>query len=146
MATENGPNLDYAREQVRALMDDRCTVVRPRTLSEEDVASAIRVWPPNGETDGPCLVGERTAGGAQTYRESVDEYRHEDRAILPWDAVGIQEGDVLEVVSSRRDPELAGTRYVITKVSRKTMLVSRGLQLVRWTPGNRWPPEVTPWP
>ena len=141
MATETGPDLSFAQQTVEGLMDDTCIVVRPAVLDEDGLLGAPRVYPPAGEY-GPCLVGS-----AQGSQQTDNAYRFTHRASLPAAAQGIQEGDVLIVQSSRRDPDLPGSRYIIRRVSEKTFLVSRRLGMERFESLRRgWheEPEATP--
>jgi hypothetical protein len=145
VATETGPDLSFAQQMVESLMDDTCIVVRPRVLDEEGLADAPRIYPPADDPgeDGRCLIGDEPTQGAA----SVDDaYRFAHRASLPAETQGVQEGDVLIVASSRRDPDLPGNRYIIRRVVEKTFLVSRRLGMERFEPLRRdWhDEEVSP--
>jgi len=144
VATETGPDLSFAQQTVEGLMDDTCIVVRPAVLDEDGLLDAPRVYPPTGDAaeDGPCLVGS-----AQGSQQTDNAYQFTHRASLPAAAQGVQEGDVLIVQSSRRDPDLPGSRYIIRRVSEKTFLVSRRLGMERFESLRRgWheEPEATP--
>jgi len=48
---------------------------------------------------------------------------------LPWDAPVVEIGDVVECLSSRRDPELVDKQFTVKDVVYSTFLVSRKLLL-----------------
>jgi hypothetical protein len=131
VATETGPDLSFARRTVESLMDDTCVVVRPRVLDEEGLAEAPRIYPPEDDPaeDGPCMVGDESVMGSP---EASDAYRFAHRASLPAETLGVQEGDVLIVKTSRRDPDLPGNRYVVRRVGEKTFLLTRRLVMERF--------------
>lgn len=138
MATETGPDLTAARTAVEELMDDTCTVVAPDTLTDAALIAAPVIYV------GPCLISDPS----QRQPGVGDRYEFDAGASLPATSVGIAPGQVLIVDTSRRDPELPGTRYVVRRVKRATMLVSRKLELERYgevgeAPGG-YPEEVTP--
>lgn len=90
------------------------------------------------ELGGRCMVrtGNLTAS-------SVGEVGNEDIATLdhqvtiPWDAPQIRIGDVVEVLTSRRDPQLVGNRFAVDRIKVGTMIVSRRLDTHKIVPIRR---------
>lgn len=138
MATETGPDLTGARRQLEALMDDSCRITRPLVDPQDPPVVYDATTHPDhasGEFGGArCLVGQRSGAGL---RAEDDEYRYSPYATLPWDVTDVQEGDVLEVLTSRRDPSLPGLEAIVRSVARKTFLVGRRLELDRDEPARR---------
>lgn len=148
MATETGPDLSFAREQVEALMDDTCVIFLDDEGTEDDVLDEVtgELQPPADDTanvydettlgyedrplEGRCKV---TPQGNDNPR-----YRNEAGEILstrwyngsiPWDSPLPVEGAILRVTSSRRDPELVDQEFRVREVVVSTFLVARRMVL-----------------
>ncbi len=151
MASKTGPDLDGARAAVEALMDDAAIIrydpqgrnddqwdhttgrrIRPNPDSSEvynasSVGFGGRSLADTDHLGGKCKVQvaaassiprEAREGGAQTPTEYYN-------VGLPWDAPIPRKGAEIEIVSSRRDPDLVGQRLVVRSNHYGTFLVSR---------------------
>lgn len=112
-----GPDLTFAQQKVAGLMDDTCRISRDVERAGDDVLDPVtgRLVPPSPDTtiiyEGPCTV--RTS--------DTDEYT----VSIPADSPIIRIHDRINVLTSRRDPDLVGRRMVVTSLTRTSWLVSR---------------------
>lgn len=115
-------------------MDDTCTITQDSLGAFDDVLDEEtgRLVQPSSDSsvvyDGKCLVGLDVVDGGIDVEGGREYSGQKYRASLPWNA-DIPVGSVLEVTSSRRDPQLVGMKFNVKAVSYKTMLVSRRLAL-----------------
>jgi hypothetical protein len=149
MASTTGPDLTTAQESVERLQDDACIITRTSAAAVLNQVTGKMEYPPpatiynaasTGEggrsladsdgTGGRCSINYpsntqpsyREEGGRQILRSVLE-------AKLPIDAPLIREGDILTVVSSRRDPQLVNQVFRVSDVIEKSMAVSRRLVL-----------------
>jgi hypothetical protein len=148
MASTTGPDLTTAREAVERLQDDSCIITRagaavlnqvtgkmespaPATIyNAASLGEGGRSLADKDGTGGRCSINYpsntqpsyREEGGRQILR-SVPEAR------IPLDAPLVLEGDILTVISSRRDPQLVNQSFRVSDVVEKSMVVSRRLVL-----------------
>lgn len=148
MASRTGPDLAPARAAVEALQDDACIITRGGTpvlnqaTGKLEAAAGATVYSAAtlgeggrslADTDGVggrcsinypsnAQVSHRDEGGRQVL-DATPEAR------IPLDAPVVLEGDILTVVSSRRDPQLVNKVFRVTDVTEKTFVVSRRLVL-----------------
>lgn len=134
MASNTGPDLDGARIAVEALMDDTCIVLRPSPEGSEtiDPVSLKRVkTPPTQIYDGRCSVGTASRPGQPFENVGGDQRGLAGYSLsLPiLQAPELLAGDIVRITSSRRDPQLSGTQFLIDEVAYKTMAISRKAQM-----------------
>jgi hypothetical protein len=147
VATETGPDLTFARETVNLLLDDRCVVVRPAVLDVDGLAAAPQVLPPAEaeEPDIPCAV-TMVIDGRELTPDTDYSYTH--KGLFRAEVVELREGDVVLVKSSRRDPTLLDTPYIVRRIKRSSFAVLRVAWLERFVAARSahhdWPEEVTP--
>lgn len=133
MSTTTGPNLDAAKRAVERLMDDTCTIRRPRADADRVLDRGTgEVTAPSRPPyyDGPCMVkavgspGENYAGG----NEKV-YLRYEVTIPLTDNIANEPEpGDIVDVTTSRRDFGLVGLRLRVMSAEFKTFAISRKMQ------------------
>lgn len=142
MATENGPDLDPAREAVERLMDDTCTITAFDGREALDPDTGVVVRFPGEEIYGADTLGsdDRELGGMCKIRPDNAIHQDDNRGgspqrvgayilTLPWDAPEIPLGATATITSSRRDPQLVGREYTVTTVHRSTMLIQRRIRV-----------------
>lgn len=153
MASDNGPDLDSARDAIEALMDDACIVrydpqgrhddiwdhetgrrIRPNPddsiiYDASSVGDSGRSLADDDATGGKCKL--KLASNESVPRSLIEGGGQQPQSFyhfsVPWDAPILSNGATIEMVSSRRDPELDGDRQLTIKGQPKygTMLVSR---------------------
>lgn len=141
------PDLTPARVVLERMMVDTCRITRDPPGYHDDIWDPITgtYVRPDGDDltvyEGKCKFGPmqnradipREQGGAP-------ELTRQYQATLPWDAPAVKPGDVFEVLTSERDPQAPGTRFVIINQIKNTMLTARRLTLEEVTdafPGVR---------
>lgn len=143
MATETGPDLSFAAHQVERLMDDSCRIARPLVDPDDPPAVYDATTHPDHASgdEGGARVMVSDGGGATGSGGLVDAddaYRYTHTADVPRDVTEVREGDVLTVLTSRRDPALVGTDFIVRKVIVETFAVSRTLGLEHDVPARRY--------
>jgi hypothetical protein len=154
VATENGPDLTSARRAVERLMDDTCRVwppdyhdswaIDPDTLKLSPPAGAAPLYEGRfkfadaqnrggnfGSEGGAPLAfaGKKASFPLQLIDDAGNLVL--DGGGLPQDVPQFPEGSEIEVTSSRRDPSVAGTWFVVTEPVSKTMATSRQVLCTR---------------
>lgn len=160
VATTHGPDLEAGRLAIENLMDDTCEVWRDPTSSEDAVldpetgalvtTGLIRIYPtdamvaltPTMDTDGgPCQVKSVGLGFSVT-RTTVQGGDPETYHLFNFkfpinDAPLFMEGDSIIVKSSRRDPTLPTTPFVVREATMSSFAVSRKVLTERRTKSAR---------
>jgi len=149
MASTTGPDLTSAKEAVERLQDDSCIITRGdgtpvwnQTTGKTEYGGASIIYSAAslGE-DGRSLADQAGTGGrcSISYPSNAQaSYRTEGgrqvldevpEAKIPVDGPLVREGDILTVVSSRRDPQLVGQAFRVSRVVEKTFAISRRIVL-----------------
>ena len=130
-----GPDLSFAETQVNRLMDEACSISRnvgsdSDAVLDQATGQLVQAGPAVVYV-GKCSV---TGGGGG----STDEEGHQLTTLTDSYQLGLplawfranpsqepQEGDVVLITSSRRDPALVGRSYTIKEIDAKTFSVQR---------------------
>ena len=149
MATETGPDLSDARLAVEDLMDDSCRIVRYEDASVDtlDVVTGslsvpagdpVTVYDESSTGDGGRVLLGRCKASPMTESQprlgsegAVEILPRPYRFSVPWDAPEPKIGDLITILSSRRDPTLVGTEFIVKDVMRSTFLVGRRMIVER---------------
>lgn len=126
-------NLEPARRQIEALMDDTCTITHDTGTADDafDEASG-KHYPADPDIDtvyeGKCKI--TAAGGTDRTEEAgALPAKSAYRGSIPVGSPPVPLGAKLTVTASLRDPELVGRSFTVRGVIANTMLVQRRLQL-----------------
>lgn len=139
------PDLSSAKVLLERIMVDRCEIRRPAdavetfdeatgevTTGEAPLIYGAATLGDGGRAlEGRCLISDRTDVARSMSEGGVDMQKTTFIVTIPWDAPEIRRDDVLSVLSSVRDPQLAGVRMLMRIAIKKTMLVSRKLVMER---------------
>jgi hypothetical protein len=133
-AGSSGPDLEFAREQVEALMDDRCTVTRSTVTGTNRVTlQATPATPTTVATDLRCNL--RRAGTSTQFdreRGGGTAKVHDHELKVPLDSPELRVDDVVTITDSRRNPALVGRPLrVVDPDASGSMSVSRLVLLER---------------
>jgi hypothetical protein len=140
-------DLTYGRRVLEAEMTDTCRITRDPQQEDDDTFNRVtgEYAPPVGDVTtvydaasvgsggraltGRCMVtlADRVPGGADVGGDPVS--LSAAKALLPWDAPLPAVGDLLEMVTSRRDPALVGQQFTVEEVEQSTFMVGRQLRL-----------------
>lgn len=122
-------------------MDDVCTITRdedlltdetwdPVTLTYSGGDAPVTVYGPGGAEGGKCWVSSNTPaaetneGGAMV--QSMWYWLH-----IPLSADPVQDGDLVTINSSLRDPELVGKTFIIQHDEVGTFKIKRKIRMRR---------------
>jgi hypothetical protein len=129
MATANGPDLSSAVDAILALMDDTCEVSRPAggaTVLDQRSGTLLPTVVGPTVYEGQCMVsasGREAQANTDTTGQQVVAQAFD--ISFPLTAPPLQPGDIVQVLSSRRDDQLVGQRFKVEAVYVKTFAVSR---------------------
>ena len=129
MSTLTGPDLENARLAIEALMDDACRITYRLQQDLEDDVLDLRtlelVSPGNEPVErytGKCMFKKAKASAldGRDKRDGVTQ-RYEFKFPI---GIGVQRGDFIEVLSSRRSPSSAGIVVQALVLERSTFQVA----------------------
>jgi hypothetical protein len=140
VATETGPDLEFGRQAVEALMDDSCDVYLPNAPHKQAMDPGTLALTPTGGlrgakvyADGRCKVKDATSNsrGGPVHAEGSQQLAvtasQIDFPLGDVPASGFPVGSVVVMRSSRRNPFLVGNEYVIREQVEKTMAIKYGV-------------------
>lgn len=128
-------------------MDDTCTITYDSSGTRDDVLDdvtgalvapdpdTVTVYDDTTVGDGGrdlgarCKVSPLRIDPSRSQEGGLDVQSRAYQGSLPWDAPAPEEGALLTVTSSRRDPDLVGKEFIVRGVGFSTFLVSRRLVL-----------------
>lgn len=137
--TMTGPDLSTAKAAVEALMDDTCRITRD-LASDDSLPDYVTLRSSKGSGpipfyDGRCKIKDLTNGKSSTRFEGKKEYAVALYELdIPLDsAPALHRGDVVTMLTSRRDPGLVGRVFRVTEPVYKTFAIQRKALLELYT-------------
>ena len=120
--------LDGARRRVARLMEDTCSIRRPKAIPFHeidpvtgDILDPVEAGPIYA---GRCLVLRAGYRADDRDRAGAEAAKNSNTLSIPWDAPDLRPGDLVSIGTSQ-DPTLAGRRFVVRDVVRTSFLVWR---------------------
>lgn len=136
LAGETGPDLSFAEEAVRELMDDRCEITFDPEGGADDVFDPVTLLetPPAPDSliiyQGPCTL--KASPTYTTGAHGGETVQQRDYVLkLPMTAPEIPVGAVVRMTAARRDPQEVDQRFSVSDVATGTFSVSRKISLDR---------------
>ncbi len=148
MASTTGPDLTAGKEAVERLQDDACIITREaepvwnQVTGKTEYPAPLTIYSSASQGEGGRSLADTDGTGGRCsigYPSNTQpSYREEGgrqilnaipEAKLPIDAPLVLEGDLVKVVSSRRDPQLVNQEFRVSDVVEKTFAISRRLVL-----------------